>query len=206
LARRSSATVRALLLGAAQELFGEHGYEQVSTREVAHRAGVTQALLFRHFGTKANLFAEAVYQPFHLFVTEYIAKWTETGHGNSTSLSDTEAFVGGLYDLLLVNRRLLATVTLQAGDESAEAPERVATSLGTIFDRLGREIVLDSEVRGTATIDVKYAVRFAFALIYGMTMLDPMLFPGDETHPDRQELTRVMAGFVLRGSTVEEAK
>ncbi len=51
--RRSSATVRSLVLRAARELFDERGYEEVGTREIASRAGVTSTVLadtYRRFG------------------------------------------------------------------------------------------------------------------------------------------------------------
>src|SRR5437868_6455089 len=105
--RRSPATIRSLVLQAARELFAEQGYAQVSTREVARRAGVTQAQVFRHFGSKATLFVEAAYRPFHDFVTGYVRRWTEQGHGTASSARDTEVFVEGLYQLLLDNRALL---------------------------------------------------------------------------------------------------
>jgi AcrR family transcriptional regulator len=57
-ARDAPATRRALL-AAAQELFAAEGYEGTTVRAVADRAGVNQALLFRYFGNKEALFAEA---------------------------------------------------------------------------------------------------------------------------------------------------
>jgi AcrR family transcriptional regulator len=59
---RGAATRRALL-DAARELFATDGYEGTTVRAVAERAGVNQALLFRHFGSKDALFAEAVTEP-----------------------------------------------------------------------------------------------------------------------------------------------
>src|SRR5690606_31731508 len=41
---------------AAQELFAERGYERATVRDLATRAGVHQALLFRYFGNKDELF------------------------------------------------------------------------------------------------------------------------------------------------------
>src|SRR3974377_2101740 len=98
--RRSPATIRSLVLRAARELFAEQGYAQVSTREIARRAGVTQAQVFRHFSSKATLFVEAAYRPFHDFVTGYVRRWAEQGHGTDSSARDTEVFVEGLYRLL----------------------------------------------------------------------------------------------------------
>lgn len=44
------------LLNAALELFAANGYETTSTRSVAERTGVTEAVLFQHFPTKRDLF------------------------------------------------------------------------------------------------------------------------------------------------------
>ncbi|CAM00747.1 TetR family transcriptional regulator [Saccharopolyspora erythraea NRRL 2338] len=58
--RRDSAATREALLRAAAELFAERGFEQATVRDVAARAGVNQALLFRYFGSKQELFAEVL--------------------------------------------------------------------------------------------------------------------------------------------------
>lgn len=44
------------MLRAAQELFTERGYERTTVRDIADRAGVNQALLFRYYGSKEDLF------------------------------------------------------------------------------------------------------------------------------------------------------
>ena len=46
---------RARILGAAREIFERNGTRGTTTREVAERAGVNEATLFRHFGSKAAL-------------------------------------------------------------------------------------------------------------------------------------------------------
>ncbi len=53
-------TSREKLLAAASALFAERGYDRTTVREIAARAGVNQALLFRHFGSKQGLFGEVV--------------------------------------------------------------------------------------------------------------------------------------------------
>jgi AcrR family transcriptional regulator len=58
--RRDASATKAALLRAAQELFTERGFERTTVRDIADRAGVNQALLFRYFGNKEGLFAEAV--------------------------------------------------------------------------------------------------------------------------------------------------
>ncbi|MEO7039366.1 MAG: helix-turn-helix domain-containing protein, partial [Candidatus Elarobacter sp.] len=43
---------RTRILAAARELFERNGTRGTTTREVAERAGVNEATLFRHFGSK----------------------------------------------------------------------------------------------------------------------------------------------------------
>ncbi|MFJ2787052.1 TetR family transcriptional regulator [Streptomyces sp. NPDC093249] len=58
--RRDAAATRRRLLDAARDLFAEHGYEGAKVRDIAERAGVNQALLFRYFGSKQGLLTEVV--------------------------------------------------------------------------------------------------------------------------------------------------
>lgn len=50
---------RAALLAAATELFGTHGYDELSMAKIARAAGVSKPLLYHYFPTKQKLF-EAV--------------------------------------------------------------------------------------------------------------------------------------------------
>lgn len=53
-----SATTRERLLGAAQELIEEGGYGTASVIAIASRAGLAAGTLYRHFGSKQELFVE----------------------------------------------------------------------------------------------------------------------------------------------------
>jgi AcrR family transcriptional regulator len=60
---RDAAATRQALVDAARDLFATEGYDATTVRAIADRAGVNQALLFRYFGNKEGLFAEAVLGP-----------------------------------------------------------------------------------------------------------------------------------------------
>lgn len=51
---------REQLIGAATRLFSEQGFDATSTRAIAEEAGVNEALIFRHFPSKEDLYAEVV--------------------------------------------------------------------------------------------------------------------------------------------------
>lgn len=54
--RRAPEQKQARLLAAAEELFAEHGFDSTSTLQIARQAGVSEGILFHHFGSKKGLF------------------------------------------------------------------------------------------------------------------------------------------------------
>ncbi|MFC0627949.1 TetR/AcrR family transcriptional regulator [Kribbella deserti] len=61
--KRDREATRARLLECARIRFARDGYDGASVRDVASDAGVDPALLFRYFGSKSKLFAEAMNPP-----------------------------------------------------------------------------------------------------------------------------------------------
>jgi AcrR family transcriptional regulator len=57
---RDAAATKQALLGAAQSLFGERGFEATTIRDIGERAGVDPALIARYYGSKADLYIAAV--------------------------------------------------------------------------------------------------------------------------------------------------
>jgi AcrR family transcriptional regulator len=56
--RMTSDLRRQLILGAAKRCFARHGYNGTTTKSVAAAAAISEALLFKHFPSKAALYAE----------------------------------------------------------------------------------------------------------------------------------------------------
>ena len=54
--RRSPEETRAVILEAARDVFTQQGYARATTRRIASAAGISEVTLFRHFGSKHNLF------------------------------------------------------------------------------------------------------------------------------------------------------
>jgi AcrR family transcriptional regulator len=50
-------------LEAGCEEFERKGYAGTETAAVAQKAGVTEALIFNHFGSKAKLFHDSIFKP-----------------------------------------------------------------------------------------------------------------------------------------------
>ena len=58
--RRFAAATRDAILTSAIRAFARAGYDGVGVREIAGDAGVTAMMVNRYFGSKEQLFAEAV--------------------------------------------------------------------------------------------------------------------------------------------------
>lgn len=58
--KRDAAATRAAILKSARQAFAAHGYDGAGVREIAANAGVTAMLVNRYFGSKEQLFAEAI--------------------------------------------------------------------------------------------------------------------------------------------------
>ena len=71
--RVDGAKRRELIVDAARQAFLAYGYSGARTRDIADRAGVTEALLYRHFASKQELFEEAIVAP--------LEQWTASAAG-----------------------------------------------------------------------------------------------------------------------------
>jgi AcrR family transcriptional regulator len=57
---RNAGISKQALLDAAQELFGQNGFEGTTVRDIGEHAGVDHALIARYFGSKADLYIAAL--------------------------------------------------------------------------------------------------------------------------------------------------
>jgi AcrR family transcriptional regulator len=55
-ARMHAAERRAALLDTACSVFSRHSYRGTTTKEIAHEAGITEPILYRHFPSKRDLY------------------------------------------------------------------------------------------------------------------------------------------------------
>lgn len=63
--RVSAAERRTLILAAARRVFSRHGYEAARTQEIARSAGISEALMYRHFRSKRALHTAVLRQIIH---------------------------------------------------------------------------------------------------------------------------------------------
>src|SRR4029077_4996853 len=197
--RRKRGEPRRLLLEAARDLFSSQGYSGTSTREIAERAGVSETLMFRYFGSKVGLFREALVAPFVEFVEDFNAKWQS---GSNAELDEEELsrrFIGDLFDLLRKNRRvvvMLWAADAQSGSELAEAG---------VFDEINDELRVLVEIgtaeavrrQGKALGRQDLDTRSTLAMTAGMAVFGESFY--GKRPPARKDIVEELTQPVLHG-------
>lgn len=80
---------RAQIIESARRVFAESGYAATRTREIAAEAGVNEAMLYRHFPSKEELFEASVLES----IDAAMVRATENAHGISRDLAGSASDV-----------------------------------------------------------------------------------------------------------------
>jgi len=199
--RRSSQAVRGELFGVARELFAERGYHAVTTKELCQRAGVAETTLFRHFGSKAELFEAAIAEPFIEFIDGWVDSWARFPPDAPVE-ELAEQLVTGLYDLVSRNRELIQQLLVARFQKDTsfdplikEITSRIATGLRSVQD-VGTTI---AGVRGIKGLDPPATMRAIAAMIFGSVLLDDWIAPAGTRKPGRDRLVRELTALTTHG-------
>ena len=176
--------------------FKRLGYDGATTANIARKADVTEAQLFRYYGSKAKLFREAIFKP----LDEQLAEFTRT----HLSANEHSRESGGLYMEEL--RRFLASnvdmltslIVLQTYDREAAEGVAAIESLSKYFER-GAATMAGNR---TAPLKVRpeLMVRVSFAAVLACVMFKSWIFPpGLATEA---EIEAAIQDFVLDGVNI----
>ncbi len=186
------------IVEAAVTAFAEHGYEATSTAEIARRADVAEATIFRHFGSKKDLLLRLV-RPLadHVLVPAAIEELAVIRQGGAgfreiatAVLTSRIAFADRYAPLLrIIAQELPLRPELQAIFFSSGLRHAVEHLRGVFA-----ELVAAGEIRGD--IQPERMFRWFASLIVGYGAMRAMVPPG--TFDDASEIDAIV-DFMLRG-------
>ena len=96
--RLSAEARRRLIVDAARDVFLENGEAGARLRDIADRAGITEAYLYRYFTSKAELYHAAVFEPVERIVEGFEARLDELTATNGITGAE---LVGRLNEIML---------------------------------------------------------------------------------------------------------
>jgi len=195
--RRSAREIRSLLLGTARELFSAQGFAGTSTRDIAAKADVSEALLFRHFGGKRVLFDKAIVEPFTQFINEFVDRWQDPARSHAPEMPARE-YVAGLYQQLRKHQGLIMALLAYKAHTGDGAGSR-DSAISDVLDRLEDVIERELSEFGFTGVDVDVVGRLVFGMVLATALFDDWLFPHGARHPSQKRIIDEMVAFMLHG-------
>ncbi|MFE9676811.1 TetR/AcrR family transcriptional regulator [Streptomyces sp. NPDC006259] len=136
--RLQPAERRAQLLAVAAQLFAAHPYDEVLMEDIADHAGVSRALLYRHFPNKRDLFAALYGQ-----VAEQLLAQTRLDPADSLVEQLTEGLDAHIEYFAQNRNTVLAANRVLAGDRVIQTI--IAGELDSLRERLLGVLPLDDD-------------------------------------------------------------
>jgi AcrR family transcriptional regulator len=195
--RRPRGEPRRLLLDAARDLFARQDYRSTTTREIAEAAGVAEHLLFRHFGSKAALFREALVVPFTSFVDAFSETWQSVDPDETDEEQLAGQFVGELYDLFVEHRGLVVTLWASDALGEEELAEAGIPDIERALAVLGRISAEGMDIRGMRSSRPDLAAHSTVAMVAGMAAFRSSFF--GSRRPPRQAIVDELTQAILHG-------
>lgn len=168
--RRDARDNRERILAAAVVVFGAHG-QVGSTEDVARRAGVGSATVFRHFPTKEALVEAALLRHFDELTTQ------------AEALRESADPVEGWRTLVRVmietgaTKLMLASTVIKI-DESPDSLTAAANRLKIVADDLLQRAQVSGAVRPSVTIEEVYLLIRGLAQASAMMPTSPHILSG----------------------------
>src|ERR1700742_743152 len=204
--RMTSDLRRQLILGAAKRCFARNGFAGTTTKSVAAAAAISEGLLFKHFPSKAALYAE--------ILAEECEADPDLAHllGQEPSTATLVELVRGMVGHFLgvagdeqegQRLRLMATSHLEDGEFARLLYDKVGKLIGDVFvASLDRAVEAGEASRiGSEPLNLFWFAHHTvrMAAVARMPAV-PCL-----TYGDAPDLERQLCEFLLRGIGVHEA-
>lgn len=199
--RRSSTEIVDRIVAAAGEEFKRSGYAGATTAAIARAADVTEAQIFRHFASKADLFRDAIFQP----LNQHFAAFMESGAGGGTPSEGFDGlakrYITELQDFMGEHSRMLMSLIVARAYEQGggEGPSEIA-GLNAYFDR--GAAMMRGRVGDEPRVPPELMVRVSFAAVLACVMFRDWLFP--KGMASEGAISQAIVDFVLDGIRANE--
>jgi AcrR family transcriptional regulator len=198
--RRSSSEIRDLILASARAEFAEKGYARTTNRDIANHAGVAMSVLYRNFETKAELFSDAVVEPFVVGVENLTQHWINQVGEPLADERLMQVFLADVLSSMSRHQHVLEQLT----QGRAELGEAMTSRILTVFDRLFRQARLMAELEARrrgwlSPDDLDLPIRVLACMVAGASAFGWFLLPGDAREPGAPDVLDAMAKIGLWG-------
>lgn len=195
--RRSAEEITLRLVDAAIQEFALNGYAGTRTAAIARRAGVVEPLLFKYFGSKANLFQRAVFQTLDRFYSNFVADHPFDTTNSAEWAERSREYIGAQQDFLRKNSRMFMSLIVHETFNTAEIEGIEGLSGLLVFlDKVAK--VAETGRTIDADTDPKLIARISFALLLACVLFHDWLFP--KGLASDRKIRAAVIDFVFKGA------
>ena len=200
-ARRTPDDLLTRIVRAATDEFKRCGYAGTTTAAIARKAGVTEAQLFRYYGSKSNLFGETIFKP----LDEHFLRFIDAHR--PTTLSDAEireqkaVYTSELQKFIRTNSKMFTSlVAAEIYDAGTEHGVGKINSLATYFEHGAEQ--MRGRLKDKPAIAPELMVRLVFLSVLSAVMFRDWIFP--KSLADDETIERAINAFVLQAVGANE--
>ena len=194
--RRSSEEVADRILDAAAEEFENAGYAGATTAAIARRAEVTEAQIFRFYGSKQELFRAAIFKPLNRHLVAF-QDANPAPLGDDTTMREmARRYIGELQDFVEQHSRMFMSLIV-ASAYSPEATSPVSEMEGLLAYFEQGASLMTSRIGDDARVAPKLMVRVSFVAVLASLMFKDWLFPAGMARDG--DIREAIADFVIDG-------
>lgn len=200
MARRSPQEVHDLILAAAAREFSTRGYARTTTDDIAEAADVSLSVLFRHYPAKADLFRDALVQPFLESLRAFTAHWEQTFVEPVDEEEVMRLFIGDLYDHLHAHRDALGALLAAEHAADPKVLDEVHQQFDTVFARFASMGQREADRRGWFSGEpMELNSRVLVALITAVVAHRQWFLPTGRQRLSRERLVEHITRLMLYG-------
>jgi TetR/AcrR family transcriptional regulator len=194
----SSGDRRRQLIEIAVDLFSHRGFAGTTTREIAAAAGVTEAIIFRHFATKQDLYA-AILEHAPTFPTD--EAWLAQVQSHMDRDDDEGLFRLIVSSILETHRteprfeRLMLHASLEGNELAVMHRNRIMASIGVRFESYIARRQQANAMRQCDPKTIVFAV-VGMAQTFGM---HKYMYQHSEPLQSDEEITDAFASILITG-------
>jgi AcrR family transcriptional regulator len=193
--RRSTSEIVDRIIDAAFLEFSANGYANATTAAIARRADVAEGLIFTHFGTKANLFRNAVFKPLDNHFSYFFAKHHTPNGTEEDVFRESRQFVSQLVAFIRQHLGMFKSLVV---NEAYGNDAKGASGLQGLQDYIERMSTLEDESTAQGLkIPLPLVSRVSFASILGCVLFNEWLFPDGVASDD--DIHEAICDFIMEG-------
>lgn len=197
--RRSPEELTRRLLDAAVEEFAANGYAGARTAAIAQRADVVEPLLFKYFGSKAQLFQRAIFDTLDRNYTSFTDSHVFDVHDKASWIEQSKEYIGQQQDFLRENSRIFMSLIMNEAFES-ENLEGVdgLSGLQAFLDKMST--FAEARPIDTNVTDSALIARISFGSLLACVLFGDWLFPKGVGSDER--IRSAVIDFILKGADI----